>query len=49
MGRFEFINGDELVMKEVIMPDGSYDYARSDEEAKELIDNWYKKHRKKGE
>jgi len=45
MGKFEFVEGDELVMKEVTLPDNSYTYATSEEEAKELIDNWYKKHK----
>ena len=47
MGKFSFVSGDEVVMKEVILPDNSYTYAFSDEEAKELIDNWVKKHKRK--
>jgi len=46
MGKFEFVNGDEAVVKEVILPDNTFTYADSEEEAKSLIDDWYKARKK---
>ena len=39
---FQFVDSDELVVKEVILPDNSTVYASSEEEAKELLDEFLK-------
>lgn len=40
MGKFAFVGANECVMQEVEFPDGHYDYACSDEEAKEMLASW---------
>ena len=41
-GRFRYVDCDEVVMKEVEMPDNSIVYAHDEDEAKELIDDFLK-------
>ena len=43
IGKFQFVDGDEYVMKLVEFPDGHYDYAHSEEEAQEMLQEVYKK------
>ncbi len=40
MGKFAFVHEGEYVMQEVCFPDGHYEYAHSDEEAKEMLKTW---------
>ena len=40
-GEFVFKDEDEVIMKEMIMPDNSYEYCFPDE-AEERLDEWYK-------
>ena len=43
-GRFEFVDCDEHVMKEVEMPDGSFEYFLDDEQANEAIKEFLEEH-----
>ena len=45
MGKFAFVAEGEYVMQEVRLPDGHYEYAQSDEEAKELLEYWRRSHK----
>lgn len=45
-GHFEFIDEDQVVMKEVAFPDNSFEYVFDDEEAKARLDEWLKEHPK---
>ena len=40
MGSFQFVDADKVVVQEVQFPDGHYDYARSNEEAAQLLKAW---------
>ena len=40
MGGFQFVEDGQFVVQEVQFPDGHYDYARSDEEAEEMLKAW---------
>jgi len=44
---FVVIDGDEAIVKEVILPDSTLTYATSEVEADKLIKEWYKTHNKK--
>ena len=47
-GRFEFVNDDQQVITEVILPDNSIEYAYSntnvEAEKKQIFDEWLKEH-----
>lgn len=46
-GGFEYVDSDQYLVKKVELPDGHYDYARTDEDAELILQNWYKTHAKK--
>ena len=41
---FKFVKYDEVVMKELILPDNSVEYCFDEEDKKEKLDNWLKEH-----
>ena len=41
-GKFQYVEDDELVMKEYSFPDDHYEYFTSKEEYKEALDEWLK-------
>ena len=45
-GEFKFIDSDHVVMQEVILPDQSVTYAFSEEDARKLVNDWQRKHKK---
>lgn len=42
-GKFEFLNSDELIYKEVHLPDDTYVYVEK-QEAEKTLDDWLKEH-----
>ena len=43
--RFEYVDDDQIVMTEVIMPDNSVEYAFDEDDAKYLREEWEKKNK----
>lgn len=43
-GRFEYIDEDEYVFKEIRFPDGHYGYAQTEDEEKELWEQFHQEH-----
>ena len=43
-GQFTYVDEDHMVMKQVMLPDNSYEYAIDEEHEKAIIENWEKEH-----